>query len=38
MAHGGGYAHARRASRCAAHCAGPRRVLAARVRRAGERG
>ncbi len=38
MGHRGGSAHARRASRCAARCPAPRRVVAARVRRAGERG
>jgi hypothetical protein len=39
MAHRGGHAsHARMASRCAVRCVGHRRVMAARVRRAGERG
>jgi hypothetical protein len=39
MAHRGGHAsHVRMASRCAVRCAGHRRVAAARVRRAGERG
>jgi hypothetical protein len=39
MAHRGGHAsHARMASRCAVRCATRHRVLAARVRRAGERG
>lgn len=38
-AHRGGHAsHARMASRCAVRCVGHRRVMAARVRRAGERG
>jgi len=36
--HRGHAAHARMASRCAVRCAGHRRVTAARVRRAGERG
>lgn len=38
MAHRGHASHARMASRCAVRCAGHRRVMAARVRRAGERG
>lgn len=38
MAHRGHASHARMASRCAVRCVGHRRVAAARVRRAGERG
>lgn len=39
MAHRGGHAsHVRLASHCAVRCASHRRVAAARVRRAGERG
>jgi hypothetical protein len=39
MAHRGGHAsYVRMASRCAVRCASHRRVAAARVRRAGERG
>ena len=39
MVHRGGHAsHARMASRCAVRCSSHRRVMAARVRRAGERG
>jgi hypothetical protein len=36
--HRGHASHVRMASRCAVRCAGHRRVAAARVRRAGERG